>query len=124
MLGPPAPAPRSGELTQSYPALRDPMDYSPPGSSVRGDSPGKDAGVSCRFLLQGIFPTQGSNLSLLLLLHWQTANGPNGSLSSLVAQRVKLLPAMWETWVWSLGGEEPLEKEMATHSSILAWRIP
>ena len=35
-----------------------------------------------------------------------------------------LLPAMWETWVWSLGWEDPLEKEMATHSSILAWRIP
>ena len=37
---------------------------------------------------------------------------------------VKNLPAMWETRVQSLGWEEPLEKEMATHSSILAWRIP
>ena len=44
--------------------------------------------------------------------------------SSLVAQRLKHLPAMWETWVQSLGWEDPLEKEMATHSSILAWRIP
>ena len=44
--------------------------------------------------------------------------------SSLVAQRLKCLPAMWETWVRSLGREDPLEKEMATHSSILAWRIP
>ena len=43
---------------------------------------------------------------------------------SLVAQRVKHLPAMQETWVRSLGREDPLEKEMATHSSILAWRIP
>ena len=43
---------------------------------------------------------------------------------SLVAQRLKHLPAMWETWVRSLGLEDPLEKEMATHSSILAWRIP
>ena len=43
---------------------------------------------------------------------------------SLVAQRVKHLPAMWETWVQSLGQEDPLEKEMATHSTILAWRIP
>ena len=42
----------------------------------------------------------------------------------LVAQMVKNLPAMWETWVRSLGGEDPLEKGMATHSSILAWRIP
>ena len=37
---------------------------------------------------------------------------------------VKNLPAMWETLVQSLGGEDPLEKEMATHSRILAWRIP
>ena len=43
---------------------------------------------------------------------------------SLVAQRLKRLPAMWETWVLSLGQEDPLEKDMATHSSILAWRIP
>ena len=42
----------------------------------------------------------------------------------LVAQMVKNLPAMQETQVWSLGREEPLKKEMATHSSILAWRIP
>ena len=45
-------------------------------------------------------------------------------LASLVAQMVKHLPAMQETWVQSLGREDPLEKEMATHSSILAWRIP
>ena len=44
--------------------------------------------------------------------------------ASLVAQRVKRLPAMRETWVWSLGWEYPLEKEMATHSSTLAWKIP
>ena len=43
---------------------------------------------------------------------------------SLVAQRIKRLPAMRETRVWSLGWEDPLEKEMATHFSILAWRIP
>ena len=42
----------------------------------------------------------------------------------LVAQRVKHLTAMWETWVRSLGQEDPLEKEMATHSSILAWKMP
>ena len=45
-------------------------------------------------------------------------------LVSLVAQMVKTLPAMQETRVPSPGGEDPLEKEMATHSSILAWRIP
>ena len=43
---------------------------------------------------------------------------------SLVAQIVKNLPAMWGTWVQSLGLEDPLEKWIATHSSILAWRIP
>ena len=41
-----------------------------------------------------------------------------------MVQRLKHLPAMWETWVRSLGREDRLEKEMATHSSILAWRIP
>ena len=45
------------------------------------------------------------------------------SWASLVAQLVKNLPAMWETWVRFLGKEDPLEKGKATHSSILAWRI-
>ena len=44
--------------------------------------------------------------------------------SSLVVQSVKNPPAIWESQVQSLGQEDPLEKEMATHSSILAWRIP
>ena len=44
--------------------------------------------------------------------------------ASLVAQVVKNLPAMQETWVQSLGQEDPLEKGMTTHSSTLAWRIP
>ena len=46
------------------------------------------------------------------------------SWASLVTQLVKNPPAMWETWVQSLGREDPLEKGKATHSSILAWRIP
>ena len=46
------------------------------------------------------------------------------SWASLVAQLLKSLPAMWETWVRSLGWENALEKGKATHSSILAWRIP
>ena len=41
-----------------------------------------------------------------------------------MAQKVKRLLAMWETWVQSLGPDDPLEKEMATHSSTLAWKIP
>ena len=46
------------------------------------------------------------------------------SWASLVAQLVKNLPTMQYTWVQSLGWEDPLEKEMVTHSSILSWRIP
>ena len=54
------------------------------------------------------------DFSLLTMLIW----------ASLVAQRVNHLTVMWETWVQSLGREDPLEKEMATHSSTLAWKIP
>ena len=43
---------------------------------------------------------------------------------SLVAQMIKRLPTIWETWVRFLGREDPLEKEMATHSSTIAWKIP
>ena len=63
-------------VTQSCPALCDPMDCSPPGSSVHGDSPGKNTGMSCHVLLQGIFPIQRSNTGLLhcrqILYHWAT----------------------------------------------------
>ena len=44
--------------------------------------------------------------------------------ASMVAQTIKHLPTMWETWVRSLGQEDPLEKAMAPHSGTLAWRIP
>ena len=50
--------------------------------------------------------------------------GPWLCVAFLVAQRVERVPAIWETWVRSLGWEDPLEKEVATHSSILAWTIP
>ena len=46
------------------------------------------------------------------------------SWASLLAQLIKNPPAMWETWVYSLGWEDPLEEEMATDSGTLAWRIP
>ena len=55
------------------------------------------------------------------VLHTRTTRIPG---ASLVAQRLKRLPPMQETRVWSLGREDPLEKEMAIHSSIRAWRIP
>ena len=54
----------------------DPMDCSPPGCSVHGDSSGKDIGVGCHVLLQAIFLIQGSNLHLLSLLHWQVGSLP------------------------------------------------
>ena len=50
--------------------------------------------------------------------------GKRDNMTSLVAQMVKRLPTMRETWVQSLGWEDLLEKEMATHSGILAWKIP
>ena len=52
------------------------MHCNPLGSSVHGIFPGKNTGVGCHFLLQGIFPTQGSNLCLLRLLHWQADSLP------------------------------------------------
>ena len=45
-------------------------------------------------------------------------------MTSLVAQMVKRLSTMWETWVQFLGWEDPLEKEMAVHSSTISWKIP
>ena len=59
-----------------------------------------------------------------MMLNISMFNHVSSMKYSLVTQRVKCLPAMWETWVRSLGREDPLEKEMATHSSTLAWKIP
>ena len=94
------------------------------------NSPGQNNGVSSLSHLQGIFPTQGSNPGLphcrQILIH----PSHKGSLrifhsqGHLYPHRLKHLPAMRETWVRSLGWKDPLEKEMETHSSILAWRIP
>ena len=67
-------------------------------------------------LLSAIRVVSSAYLRLLIFLL--------GVGGSLVAQRLKRLPAMRETWIRSLGWEDPLEKEMATHYSILAWRIP
>ena len=89
-------------------------------------------GFSCSSAC-GISPDQGWNPCLL---HWQVDSLPlshQGSpiiehsiehRASLVARRLKRLPTMQETWVRSLGREDPLEKEMTTHSSIRAWKIP
>ena len=60
----------------------------------------------------------------ILLRYLYTYVFLTGSRASLVAQMVKCLPAMWETWVRFLDREDPLEKGMAIHSSTLAWKIP
>ena len=66
-------------VTQSSLTLCDPTDCSSPGSSVHGDSPGKNTGVNGHALLQGIFPIQGSNLFLSHLPHWQMGSLPTGT---------------------------------------------
>ena len=97
------------EVTQSCPTLSDPMDYSLPGSSVRG-----------------IFQARGLEWGAVAFSAWAPLfTRPKYLLwASLVAQRLKCLLPTWEIRVRSLGREDPLEKEMAPHSSILAWRIP
>ena len=65
----------------------------------------------------------------LRILRWRDYPGlfgqaPNVTGAPLVTQMVNNLPPMWETWVQSLGQEDPVEKGMSTHSSILAWGIP
>ena len=64
------------QLLQSCPTLCDSVDCGPQDSSVHGDSPGKNTGVECHDFLQWIFPTQGLNLHLLGLLHWQVGSLP------------------------------------------------
>ena len=58
--------------------------------------------------------SKGPNIKMPILL----------KLMCSLAQMVKRLPAIWETWIWSLGQEDPLEEETTTHSNTLAWRIP
>ena len=71
-------------VAQSCLTLCDTMDYSPPGSSVHGDSPGKNTGVGCHAFLQGIFPTQRSNTGLphcrWILYHLSHKGSPPGSI--------------------------------------------
>ena len=86
---------------QSCPTLCDPMDCSPSGSSVHGDSPGKNTGLCCHALLPGIFPIQGSNLYILnppalagrfftMGTTWETLRGFNWCLT-VAAAAAKLL---------------------------------
>ena len=68
--------------------------------------------------------TIGSNTAVLVISRILKEEENFLTLNTLAAQLVKNPPAVWETWVRSLGWEDPLEKGKATHSSILAWRIP
>ena len=106
---------------------------------------GQNTGVGSCSLLQGIFPTQWSNprspYCRWILYHlghqrspgilgWVTypfsrgSSGPRNQTGVSHIAGIKNLPAMQDTWVHPLSWEDPLEESMATHSSILAWRIP
>ena len=87
-----------------------------PQCSFSGSSAGK--GSACSAGATGSIPGSGRSAGEA------TGYPLQYSWASPVAQLVKNPPAMWETWVQSLGWEDPLEKGKATHSSILAWRIP
>ena len=109
---------------QDYPNLSVNLCF--PGSSVvknsranAGDFPDSSVGKesTCNAgdpsSIQGLGKSTGEGINYPLQYSW----------ASLVAQLVKNLPTMWETWVQSLGGEDPLEKGKVTHSSFLTWRI-
>ena len=87
-------------IAQSCPTLCNTMDCSPPGSSVHGDSPGKNTGVGCHALLQGIFLTQGSNPDLLhcrqILYHLSHQGSP------------RILK--WVTYPFSRGSSQPRDQ--------------
>ena len=103
---------KESEVAQSCPTLRDPMDCSLPGSSV-----------------YGIFQATILERIAISFSRRSSRHRDRAQVSrivdrrSLVAQTVKNLPAMQETWVRSLGWEIPLEEGIETHSNILAWRI-
>ena len=76
-------------------------------------------------LVKNLPAMQETQLDSWVKIPWRRDRGPTPAfLDSLVVQTVKNLPIVIETWVWSLDWEDPLEEVMATHSSVLAWRIP
>ena len=83
---------------------------------IHGSSAGKESDCNAGYpgLIPGSGRFAGEGIAYPLQYSW----------ASLVVQLIRNLPAMWETWVQSLDWEDPLEKGKATHSSILAWRIP
>ena len=86
------------------------------------DSPGKNTRVGCHSFSRG--SSRPRNWTPVSRIGGRCFNLWATSIPSLVAHTVKRLPTVWETWVQSLGREGLLEKKMATHSSIPAWKIP
>ena len=122
---PPLPCPRSSQLSDAGPFLSDLVPSSP--GPWPGWGPPPEDHLILRHPLSlppSVFPSirvssNESHLCIKWPKYWSFSFSPSN-----VAQRVKRLPSMQETWVRSLGGEDPLEKEMAAHSSILAWKTP
>ena len=111
-------------VAQSCPTLCDPKDCGLPGSSVHGDSPDRNTAMGCHFLLQGIFPTQGSNLGhlhcrqiLYQQSHWGSPQIVIIKHQILSIQFINK-PILRTHYMWII-----LLSSMATHSSFLAWRI-
>ena len=119
-------------VTQLCLTLCDPMDCSPPGSSahrILQACPGILHWSGLSFPSPKNLPDPGIErrfpvLAGRLFTMWATKEVLKRPRASLVAQLVKNLPTMQETWIRSLGWEDLLEKGKATHSSILGWRIP
>ena len=86
-------------VAQSCPALCNPMDCSPPGSSVHGDSPDKNTGVSCQALLQGILPTQGLNLGLSHCRWILLPSDPQGKPKNTGVGSLSLLKGIFQTGI-------------------------
>ena len=128
------------EVAQSCLTLGDPMDCSLPGSSVHGifqarvrsglpfpspgDLPNPGIGPGSPAVQADALPPKPQFNSWLGKICWRKESLPTSTRAFLVAQLVKNPPAVWETWVQSLGWKDPLEKEIATHSNTLAWKIP
>ena len=130
----------------SYVQLCNPVVCSPPGSSVHGGSPGKNTGVGCHALFQGTFPTQGSNVRLLHLLHWQVRSlplvpswKPNSALQkSLCAQALfsccsiffRELPSLawsmmvhYQVYLLTMKEEKEGGEHPSTSLKVMTWRL-
>ena len=113
-------------VPQSCPPLCNPMSCSSPGSSVHGDSQSKNTGVSCHALLQGIFPTQGSNPGLLHLLHSQAGSLPLAPPEKPPQSHTCPLNSFLFIPRCSLGSQRKnwtMEVDLGGCSWVMAWQI-